>query len=407
MSNQSSLDQDNRKFAFKLIEQMEKNTGIKICELFEGDRAAADIRTELRKRVIAYVQERIGKDEPSEEWPHAGEVQDAKEALGLTDDITVVPNVAVLESNYAVLKGYEGQAQADHVKRIASGLALIQDGQSAGQVAGEIIGAGLASFAVAMIVGTVKAMRGGAVFRAALVTGVRAMAGVSVIVGTAVLIIGEILLYLLLENKKQFLGIVYNNTDLNLVVDNWRTGSGDLYVATGAVSSWMEQHENEQYSSPLVQIGARQIIAPNDPDNLILGGLFFGEKNNSLFGTEGTMVFHDRVTKFPRFPLLFACPYTMDNGVNVAIDTKQRSAKEAFDSLYDDRGLYKRVDAEGYTFTARTAFETGGETTGIMYLDRTVLKDDGTEPIAGRCWIVYYLFRVCGSWKRWLWQMGS
>lgn len=217
MSKQPSSAEDNRKFAFELIEKIERNTGIKIRELFEGEKSAADIRTAFRKRVIAYVQERIDKDEPSEEWPHAGEVKDAKEALGLADDINVVPNVSVLETNYEVLKGYEGQAQVDYVKRIASGLALIQEGQTAGQVAGEIIGSGLASFAIVMIAATIKAMRGGAVFRTALVTGVRAMAGVGVIVGVAVLIIAEILLYLLIGNQKQFLGIVYNNTDLNLV----------------------------------------------------------------------------------------------------------------------------------------------------------------------------------------------
>ncbi|KAK7177947.1 hypothetical protein DPSP01_014489 [Paraphaeosphaeria sporulosa] len=374
MSYQTSFE-DNRKFAFELIEKMEKNMGIKIRDLFEGDNTAANIRTKFRKRIIAYVQERIDKDEPSEEWPHAGEVKDAKKALGLSDDINVVPNVSVLESNYKVIKGYEGQAQVDYVRRIANGLALIQDGQTAGQVAGEIVGSGLASFALAMIIGTIKALRAGQAFRTALVTGVRAMGGVTVIMGVAAFIISEILLYLLVNNKKQFLGIVYNNTDLNLVVDDWRSGTGggnkgDLYVSTGSISSWMEQHENEQYSSPLIQIGARQIIGPNDPDNLILGGLFFGEKNFGLYGTEGVMIFHDQKNDFPRFPLLFACPYTMDNGVNVAIDTKKRSAKDAFDTMYGSRDLYKQASGSGYTFTARTAFKTGGQTTGLMYLDR-------------------------------------
>lgn len=366
---------ENRKFGFDLITRVETNMGIPIRDLFEADKSPQEIRAEMHDRIVRYVQDRIEKEQPSEEWPNAGKERDARRALGLKDAINVVPNVSLLESNYRIVKNYEGQQLNDFVKRVSNGLALIQEGQSAGEVAGEIIGSGLAAFALAMIIGTIKAMRAGTAFRQALVMGVRAMGGITVVVGVAALIITELLLYLVVTNKKQFLGLVMNNTDLNLVVDDWRSGTGgankgDLFVSTGSVSTFMEQHETEQFDSPLIQIGARQIIAPDDPDNIILGGFFFGEKNFGLFGTEGTMVFHDRQNPMPRFGLLFACPYSMDNGVNVTVDTETRSAKAIFDALYGSRNLYRTVTNEGFTFSARTAWKTGGETMGFASLDK-------------------------------------
>lgn len=366
---------ENRKFGLELITRMETNMGIQIRDLFESEKSAQEIRAEMHQRIVQYVQDRLENEQPSEEWPNAGKERDARKALGLTSVINVVPNVSLLESNYKLAKNYEGQELNDFVRRISNGLSLIQEGQTAGQVAGEIIGSGLAAFALAMIIGTVKALRAGNAFRQALVLGVRAMGGVSVVVGVAALIVTEILLYLLVYNKKQFLGLVMNNTDLNLVVDDWRAGTGgadkgDLFVSTGSISSFMEQHETEQFNSPLIQIGARQIIAPNDPDNIILGGFFFGEKNFGLFGTEGAMVFHDRLTAQPRFGLLFACPYAMDNGVNVTVDTHTRSAKNIFEALYGSRGLYKTATNAGFTFSARTAWKTGGETMGLASLDQ-------------------------------------
>lgn len=374
----ANMAKDNRQFGLDLIHRIEAKTGIKIEDLFSSDNDAEKIRESMHERIVDYVQKKLDKEEPSEAWPGAGQQKDARSALGLSDDINVVPNVSVLQYNYPIIKGYEGQELNDFVRRVSNGLALIQDGQSPGQVAGEIIGSGLSAFALAMIIGTVKALRAGSPFRAALTSGVRAMGGVSVVVGVALLIITELLLYLLVNNKKQFLGMLFNNTDADLVVDNWRNGTGgsdngDLFVSTGKVSSFPEQHQNEKFDSPLIQVGARQILDPdnpNSPDNMILGGIYYGEKNIGLYGTEGAMVLHPYGSTYPRFGLLFACPYTMDNGVNVSIDTTTRSAKDTFNALYSSRDLYKSTTSDGYTFSARTAWKTGGETMGLATLDK-------------------------------------
>lgn len=377
-ANDPKLSLEDINFSHSIIKQMESNMGIQLLDLFNSNNEIHQIRTEIHERIIGYVQNKIDKEEPSDEWPLAGVQRDARKALGLEGSINVVPNISLLQRNYIICKDYKGDQLKDFVKRISNGLSLIQDGQTPGQVAVQIVGSGLAAFAIAMIIGTIKAMRAGAVFRTALVTGVKAMGSVSVVVGVAALIIAEILLYLMLNNKKQFLGLMFNNTDLNLVVDDWRSGTGgsnkgDLFLNTGSMNSFMEQHENEYLDSPLIQIGARMIVEPDDPnsdDNMILGGLYFAEKNFGLYGTEGAMVLHDRKKDFPRFGLLFACPYTMDNGVNVTIDSTKRSAKQVFESLYGSRGLDKKISNNGYIFTAKANSTSGGEAMSIATLDK-------------------------------------
>jgi hypothetical protein len=75
---------------------------------------------------------------------------------------------------------------------------------------------------------------------------------------------------------------------------------------------------------------------------------FIGEKNSNLFGTEGTTSFHGQATELPRFLPLFAYLYTMDNGMNVAIGTTKRSAKEALDALYGSRNLCNITTRSGF-----------------------------------------------------------
>ncbi|HEY6916449.1 MAG TPA: hypothetical protein VI381_02295 [Allosphingosinicella sp.] len=364
---------DDRDFGFMILERLEQNFGTPLRHIFEKETDPNVIRRQMRKAIFAAVQHKAGAEKPSAEWPNAGNV-DLLAQYFTSDDVNVVPDVAVTEHNLAVLKGYTGSQIHDYVKGVTNGLSLIKDGQTAGEVAGEIIGSGLAAFAIAMIIGTVKALRAGNAFRAAVTMGVRAMGGVTVVVSVVALIITELLIYLLVNNQKVFLGMVFNDTDLNLQVVNWRNGtggddSGDLYMNTGKMTSFMETHENENLDSPFVQMPARSFIAPNDPDNLVMGGIFAAEKNFGFYGTEGVMAFSDLNQATPRYFLLFACPYTMDNGVNVLIDGGDpRSPKSVFDNLYDGRGLDTSSTLGSYTFTARCNSKSGGEAAGIAVL---------------------------------------
>ena len=66
MGHETSRAEENRKFALDLIERMEKNMGMKIHDLFEGEKGHQEIRAAMHERIITWTQERLDKEEPSE-----------------------------------------------------------------------------------------------------------------------------------------------------------------------------------------------------------------------------------------------------------------------------------------------------------------------------------------------------
>jgi hypothetical protein len=379
--HESPLAAENRAFALDVIARIEANTGLSIRSLFEQDLSPNEIRSRMHGLIAQYVETKAATEVATEEWPQAGQPINVRQALYGSNTTNVTPNLAVTEYNYNVLKGFRGGQVHDYVKRVTNGLALLKESMTPGEAAATIIGSGIASFATAMIVGTVKALIAKQAFRAAVVTGVKAMGKMSVVVGVALVILVELLLYLMINNKKVFLGMVFNNTGLSLVVRDWRQGvdganNGDLFMNTGSMNTFMETNMNEKLDSPLVQVMEKFDVG--DPENnIISGGIFSAEKNFGLFGTEGALVLSkyskDSQPTLPRFALVFACPYTLDNGVNVQIDIQGNitSAKTYFDQLYSSRMQYKEAKGTGYTFTASCSGASGGEAAGIATLNVT------------------------------------
>jgi len=382
--HESPLAGENRAFALDIIARIEANTGMSLRSLFEGDRSAAEIRKQVFEQVVNYIDSRQENEAPDAEWPLAGQRLDARQLLlaATGSTINVTPNIAVTEYNYNILKGYRGRAIHEYVKGVTNGLALLNDKMTAGEAAATIIGSGIAAFAAAMIVATAKALYQKVAFRAAVVMGVKAMGKMSVVVGVAVLIVTELLLYLMIQNKKVFLGMVYNNSNLSLVVRDWRKGtdgsnSGDLFMSTGSMTTFMLTHMTERLDSPEVQVKSKLDVG--DPaDNLIMAGIFCAEKNFGFNGTEGAMVLGNYSAtpgpSWPRFAFVFACPYVQNNGVNAQIDTAapEVSAKSYFDQLYNSRGQSVTKTSGDYTFSAYCADERGGEAVAIAMLDKKV-----------------------------------
>lgn len=364
----------DREFVSMILERLEQNLGVPLRPIFEQRSDVATIRREMHEAIRGASYTKVASEAPSEEWPNAGQT-DTIDALFVGDGATVVPCIAVTEHNLAVIKNMRGGEVKDYVKRVTNGLSLIRDGQTPGEVALEILGSGISAFALAMVIATVKELLKKATLRAALTVGVRAMGGVTVVCTVAAIIIVELLIYLAFKNEKVFLGIVFNNTDLNLRVKDWRSGvggsnSGDLYMETGSMQRFMETNENENLDSPLVQMPARLFIAPGDEDNMVYGGIFQAAKNIGFYGTDGIMAFTDNDRDTHRFLFQFACPYARDNGVNVAIDADAgKTPKERFSALFDTRGMDRGAAADIYSFQAHCNDERGGDTAGIAVLE--------------------------------------
>lgn len=379
MSDHNTLTTDSRAAAFEIIEAIEANTGLAIRSLFEQDLGPTQIREQMHSLILNWVEETQAGESADADWPLAGQRIDPREAIFGTGLTPVTPNVAVIEYNYNILKTYRGNDVNAYVTRTANGLRLLREDMTPGEAAATIISSGLASFALAMIVGTIKALRAGQALRAAVVAGVKAMGKMSVVIGAALVLITELLLYLMFKNQKSFLGIVYNNSDLNLEAYDWRSGStdkGDLYLETGEINSFMESHMTEFLDSPLVQVIAKTDVG-DVKENIVAGGIFFAEKKPGLFGTEGVMVFTNytdgHTETVPRFAALFACPYALPylNGVNVAVQTSESptSAKAFYRQLYAGRDQYVSTTGGRYTFAASCSGPTGGDAAGIYAFD--------------------------------------
>lgn len=371
--HESPFAADHRAFGLAIIERVEANTGLRIRNLFEQDLSAREIRERMHQQITAYVERKLAEEKPGSEWPLAGQPVDVRQALFGAGGVNVVPDVAVTEQRYREIKQYQGQQINNYLKGVTDGLSLLKDNMTPGQAAGTIAASGLASFGAAMLWGTFTALQAGAAFIPALTAGVAAMGSMTVVVGVALVIIAELLIFFLVLNKKVFLGMVFNNTGLNLVVRDWRAGTsgaarGDLFMNTGSMISFMETHENPNLDSPLVQVVSRLFVKPGDPDNLVSAGIFCAEKNIGFYGTEGVMLLSSQSTGSLRFAFVFACPYTLDNGVNVAIGGPT-SAKGYFDGLYGRRGI-ERVAAQGnFRLLAKVGFPRGGEACGFAALD--------------------------------------
>ncbi|MGQ7378966.1 hypothetical protein ACTGVF_11275, partial [Streptococcus suis] len=142
---------------------------------------------------------------------------------------------------------------------------------------------------------TWTAWRGGATFLNALRAGITTL-GMKTAITIIVIVLVAFLLYLFLENPKKVLALVFNDTAEDLVVTNWRAGveggtGGNLYVAHGHMENFMQDHASGDLDSPIVQIRQRFFFEPNDPDNVVFGGIYFADRNFGLRGSEGVMLF--------------------------------------------------------------------------------------------------------------------
>jgi hypothetical protein len=360
--------QDDSDFAIAIVKRLEENMGIKLLHIFEESDDTRIIRKNVRSSIRQWVIENIDNNQHDSGW---NEVFYSKEIdlYFKNSDINPIPPIAVTEKNLAVIRQYSGSQIHDYIKGVVNGLSLLKDGQTPGQMAGIILGSGVTSFAVAMIGGTAKALYQGKKLLDAVKYGVSKMGSPVLIAGVAAVIVTELLLYLA-SVQKTFLGIVFNNTELNLIVHGWRENKYDVYINKGSMAGFMETHENEDLNSPMVQIPAKRADSNNESESLVLGGIFVAQKNFGFYGTDGAMAFSAPSKTNARFFLMFACPYSRDNGVNVLVDAgAPQGPKKIFRSLFDNRGIDKSSAAGGYKFVARCSDKRGAEAAGIAVLD--------------------------------------
>ena len=240
----------------------------------------------------------------------------------LAGGVEVEPNFVMSAQNFAMVRDYQGQQLSNYITHLSQRFEIMSKAKTPGELALEIFYSGLIAVGTAMAAGTIAALVAGQALLAAITVGVTGI-GIKTAVVVVVIVLAAILLYLFLENPKKILGLLFNDTDHDLEVRDWRRGvdgakAGDLFMAFGHMANFPEDHATGSLDSPLVQLRKRAFFGPGDPDNAVFGAFFFANRNFGLRGSEGVMVLSSRTTN-ERYALLFACPYFEDNGTAVRI----------------------------------------------------------------------------------------
>jgi len=296
-------------------------------------------------------------------------------ALAATN-VELEPNITLTEHNANIIRGYQGDDVYNYLFTLTKRFENMAAAKTPGQLAIEIVSGSLVSVGVAMTVGTIKAWRAGAALLAAVKTGVTSI-GMKTAIGVVVFVLVALLLFLLLENPKKILGLIINDSDEDFVVTDWRKGvdggkGGNLYLEHGYMESFPEDHENENLDSPLVQIRKRFYFGPNDPDNTVCAGIYFGDRNFGFRGVEGIMVFSSKTTN-TSVAHMFAVPYTNDNGTNMRLLTSKPAPDTLptlFREMYNARKVRVDMTTGGYRLTSTVNHARGGVVGLIGYIQK-------------------------------------
>lgn len=296
-------------------------------------------------------------------------------ALAATN-VELEPNITLTEHNANIIRGYQGDDVYNYLFTLTKRFENMAAAKTPGQLAIEIVSGSLVSIGVAMTVGTIKALRAGSALLAAVKTGVTSI-GMKTAIGVVIFVLVALLLFLLLENPKKILGLIINDSDEDFVVTNWRKGvdggkGGDLYLEHGYMESFPEDHETGDLDSPLVQIRKRFYFGPDDPDNTVCAGIYFGDRNIGFRGVEGIMVFSSKTTN-TSVAHMFAVPYTKDNGTNMRLLTSKpdpNSLPALFREMYNARKVRVDTTTGGYRLTATVNHARGGVVGLIGYIQK-------------------------------------
>ena len=359
----SNHGNDARALGYSICERLYQNLGVDLIPIFNAVSLTDKEKiSQASKRLI----EAIFLDAVDQRITWFTE-DETEFDLGEVDDIE--PNIALSESDAIYLSGLQGEALKKYLYNLTKRFENMAVSKSPGMLVVEMAAGGIISVGVPLAVNVVKNLRAGQALRLAMLNGVKGLGMKTAIAAVAVILVA-LLLYLTLENPKKILGMVINNTDDNLIVKNYNTGKGDLYMRHGHMADFMEDNE-EGLQSPKVQIRKRMYFEKGSEDNIVLAGIYFADRNFGLRGAEGIMVFSSKESSL-KFAHMFAVPYTKDNRTNMKL---LKSAPGDLDKLYQE--LYDankvRVDFTdgGYKFTSTVNDARGGTVGCIAYIEQS------------------------------------
>ncbi|HEY9132723.1 MAG TPA: hypothetical protein VIM98_13270 [Dyella sp.] len=350
-----------RQVALEIIDNLDAHWGLDLRAIISNEALTENqrlkkLRARMLEAALSGIDERhVDMGVETLATPHDALIQ----SVLAGEDIETEPNVSVTQHNYDIICGYQGQDVYNYVFTLSKRLESMSKAQTPGQLAVETLSSSLFTVGTAWAKLTWNAWRGGQTLLQATRTGITSL-GIKTVVAVVVIVLAAILLYLFLNNPKKILGVIYNNTDEVLVVNNWNQKGGDLYMEHGEMVNFMSDHEDGNLDSPLVQIRNRYFFAPNDPENVIFGGIYFADRNFGLRGSEGVMLFSSKSSDF-RVAHQFAIPYTNDNGTNMRkIPPGPVNLSDLFRDMYNTRKTRVDTMTDGYRLLSTVNDPRGG-----------------------------------------------
>ena len=354
----------SRQFAEQILDSLERDLDVDLRPIFyDNSRSEEQRRDAVSARLMEAILERAVNSPDRAEW-----VSDAEEnhkflsAVG-AGEVDVEPNLTYTIENVDTLKDYRGDQIKDYLYSLTKRFENMSKVTNPFILAAQIVGGGLVSISIPMAVGTIQALRAGQTLLAAVRAGI-ANIGMKTVSLAVVIILASLLIWLFLENPKKLLGLVLNDTDSNLVVNDWRKGvdgdtGGDLYMKHGSMVSFPLDYENGNLKKP-IQISKRDLVAGKPDESLVFGGIYFANKNFGGYGAEGVAIYSAQ-NGSAKFAQLFACPYSEDNGTTVRVlNGGTNDLPKLYNEMYKTRKVHDSTKSGAFTLSSTVNDSRGG-----------------------------------------------
>ena len=275
----------------------------------------------------------------------------------LNDKIEIEPNIAISEEDALYLSDLTGEKLTQYLFTLTKRFENMSKAKSEAMLVAEMLTSGVIAVGVPCTILVIKGLRAGQTLSAAMLAGIKGI-GLKTVMVAVVAVLVSLLYYLLWENPKKILGMVINNTDENLIVKDWETGKGDLFMQHGEMVNFMQDNE-DGLASDILQLKQRLFFGEGDKDNVVFAGFYFADRNIGFRGSEGVMIFSSKTSNM-KFAHMFAVPYVNDNGTNIGPILGSPNLEELYRNLYDHRKVRVDFIEDNYRYTSTVNDPRGG-----------------------------------------------
>ncbi|MCG7560301.1 hypothetical protein [Pseudoalteromonas sp. McH1-42] len=178
--------------------------------------------------------------------------------------------------------------------------------------------------------------------RKAIVAGVKAVGTRRAVVAIG-LVLAAILIYFIVTNEKNFYGVVLNLTETNL-----NCADHDRFMYAGTLVSFpLDKEDGVNADAVNIRGGSISFDDEGNDVEAYYAGTYFAEKKIGLFGAEGMFSLTPKGKSSPNLAILFSCPYSANNGVNLETNIRGSQLSDNWSRLHRARGARKVIEQNG------------------------------------------------------------